>query len=305
MKYYFVLQRRRIERKLIEFGLVPILGIALVVLSFVLFSIMLFSKTEYADWIMSLTGLYFVFNLGEFGRNEHLKSIFSTSNYHRIRILENTILTLPFALFLLVMKSYYLSLGLLLFAPLLARIRIKKTLSWSSPTPFKRFPFEFIVGFRRSYWVLILSYFLCFKSIDVGNFNLGIFALGLVFLISMSFYLKPEKEFFVWIYSCSVEVFLRKKIWTSIIGSSILSIPTLIMLFAFFPENALPLVGVQLLGYLFVISIILAKYSVYPNEMSLPQAILYGLSLWFPPMFLVVLPLFYKKSKAKLIHYLA
>ena len=49
-------------------------------------------------------------------------------------------------------------------------------------------------------------------------------------------------------------------------------------------------------GYLCLTTIILAKYAAYPQEISIPQAILMGLGFSFPPFLLVVLPMFYQKA---------
>jgi len=50
------------------------------------------------------------------------------------------------------------------------------------------------------------------------------------------------------------------------------------------------------IGLHLLITIILAKYSAYPNEMSLPQGILFSLSLMLPPALFITIPLFYYQS---------
>lgn len=148
--------------------------------------------------------------------------------------------------------------------------------------------------------LFVLAYFVVFKAIQVNNYNLGIVTLGLVFLLMMSFYLKPEAKYFVWIYANKSTTFLKKKIVVAFISASILITPLLIALIIAFESNVIISVGVFLLGFVFLYSVILAKYSAYPNEIGVPQGILYTLSLWFPPLLLFVLPLFYKRSKQKL-----
>jgi hypothetical protein len=55
-----------------------------------------------------------------------------------------------------------------------------------------------------------------------------------------------------------------------------------------------------LLGYVYLVTIILAKYSGYPNEMNLLQGILIGISLLFPPILIGIIPFFYLQSIKRL-----
>ncbi|MEI6411908.1 MAG: ABC transporter permease, partial [Bacteroidota bacterium] len=98
--------------------------------------------------------------------------------------------------------------------------------------------------------------------------------------------------------------FLRKKIGTALLYSSILSIPLSIVLSVYFPENLNVLIGIQGLGYLFLATTVLAKYSAYPREMSVPQGLIFGLCLWFPPIIIVMIPLYYKQAIKRLNAYL-
>ena len=64
----------------------------------------------------------------------------------------------------------------------------------------------------------------------------------------------------------------------------------------FYPNEILTLIALILLSYIYIITIILAKYSVYPNEINLPEIILIGTSIVFPPLLLGIIPFFYTKS---------
>ncbi|HQW12087.1 MAG TPA: hypothetical protein PLP06_08060 [Saprospiraceae bacterium] len=141
-----------------------------------------------------------------------------------------------------------------------------------------------------------MTYSLTFIAISVGNFNLGIFSLLLVFFITLTFYSKPEDLYFVWSFIDSPKGFLMKKIRTGLVYSTMLSTPILIILSIFFFSEIKILLIFQLLGYIYLITIILAKYSAYPNEMSLPQGILFSLSLMLPPALFITIPLFYYQS---------
>ena len=300
MKYYFTLQFIRLKRWFEETGIIPLLGIIIAIVMFVLLSKYLFFKTEFAKWIYPLLALSTILKLGEKRRNDQLKIIFNRTNRLKIRILENTIIALPFLFYLLYEQQYIFVIGLLILSILLALFDIDKKLNRVIPTPFRKFPFENIVGFRKSFLLIGMVYFLIFKAIQVGNYNLGIVSFGALFFILMSFYSKPEQNYFVWIFADKAIAFLKRKLVNAIICAIILTTPALLGLFVFFPDRFITSMVISLIGAVFLISMIFAKYSAYPNEMNLPQGILYALSLWFPPMLIIVILIFYKQSKKNL-----
>ncbi|AEE53301.1 hypothetical protein [Haliscomenobacter hydrossis] len=300
MQYYFIVQYRILNRRLNELGVRPFLGYILGLLVFVGLSYYLFYKTTYAAYLYVLLALSSLSKLSDRERNDFLLATFSSTVYWRIRLLENSLLASPFVLYLLYEGQWQLALLLMLCAVALSRIKFVDRLQITLPTPFYHFPFEFTQGFRKYWFLYLLAYFVGFKAVEVANFNLGVGSLVLVFLLGMIHCATPEHEYFVWIYSCSARKFLFKKIATALGYSSILALPLLLGLSAYFPDKLLILLGVQGLGYLFLLTMILAKYSAFPGEMSLPQAILLGLGLWFPPLLVVVIPLFYTRSVKRL-----
>lgn len=300
MKFYFELQLKRAKRKLEDIGIHPYLGFALGILGFVLMSGYLFSAIQYASWVFSVLAVTLLFRLSEIERNDQLRLIFRTKEYIQLRFIENGVLLVPFLLVLMYYNHLIVAGALIVFGGLLAITGKFKSRSFSVYTPFKKIPFEFIVGFRRFYGVLLVIYFLILKSVEVDNFNLGLFSLGLIFLIAMASYITPEEKYFVWIFSVDSKNFLKHKIVYGLIGSSVLSVLALCVLCFYFSEEILMILMIQCLGYVFLATVILAKYAAYPKEISLAQGLLIGLSLWFPPMLLGVLPFLYVRSKQKL-----
>jgi hypothetical protein len=284
------------NRHLTEFGVNPFWGLGLLVFGFVALSIFLFSKTEIAGYIYALIALAIISKLSETGRNDFLKTIFNEFAYYRIRIIENCLVALPFIIFLSVKTAFIPIVILILSAFALVFVNFKSQLNYTIPTPFQKQPFEFIVGFRSNLVLIIATWFFTVMSIIFGNFNLGIFSLLLAFLIFLSFYGNPENEFYVWIFSLTPHKFLIQKIKTALLFSTILSLPITLALSVFFYSNMFIIIGLQVLCYLFLSTIILAKYSVFPNQMNLPQLIILALSVGFPPLLLVVIPFFYTKS---------
>jgi len=272
----------------------------LLLLIFILLSEFIFYKTEYAKWIYAIFLISLTLKLCETKRNDILISTFSSKDYVSIRIIENNALAIPFIIYLFINAEILIAAILLPMAVLLAFYRNKNLISKTIFTPFKRYPFEFIVGFRKTFWVFGLAYFLIYKAIVVDNYNLGLFGLLLIFLTCMYYYQKVEHEYFVWIFSSGTKEFLWGKLVASIICVTILSILALIGMLICFSQNWLITIMVYLVGYVFLGSMILAKYSAYPYEMNLPQGIFYAFSLFLPPLLIISILIFYAQSKRKL-----
>ena len=296
MKQYFKLQYRMINRHLTEFGLPPLAGYVLMAMAFAGLSLYLFSKTEFAGYIYILAALAFPLKLCETVRNDFLKACFPDHSYYKVRIIENILVTIPFLAFLLYKMVLVPPAIIMILTILLAFLKIKNQLNITIPTPFYRKPFEFIVGFRNTFYLLLGAWFLAFMAITVGNFNLGIFSLILIFLISISFYSNPENEFFVWIYSLTPGEFLISKIKTALVFSTFLSVPVTIVLCIFFHSGIFVILSFQMLGYIYLTTMVLAKYSVFPNRMNLPQIAIIALSAGFPPLLLGIVPFFCVKA---------
>ncbi len=300
MKEYFQLQIKILNRRMIDFGLPILIGYAILPFVFVLLSNYLFEKIEFANYVYGLVALIFVSKLSEPKRNDFLKSIFNTYNYKKLRILENIIYCLPFTLFLIYKKQFVFSILFNLSVISTMLFNFCTNLNAVIPTPFGKKPFEFTEGFRKSFYVFPIAYFLTYISVSVGNFNLGIFSMLLIGIICFSYYSKIENDYFVWNYNLSPKKFLLEKTKTCVLFFTILILPIIITLgFSFINQIDILIVFI-LLCYAYLTTIIFAKYSSFPNEMSISQGILIGLSLVFPPILILFIPLFYSQSIKKL-----
>lgn len=215
MYYHFILQQRILSRKIQELGLHPILGYILSGLVFLAFSLYLFYKTTYASYIYVAMGLSLVLGFGEKERNDFLKIAFPLVRYRQIRALENALLVFPFVGFLCYQIEWLLAAGLMLSALLLSLVNTANRFNLTIPTPFFRFPFEFITGFRKYWLFYLIAYFVAWKAIEVDNFNLGVGSLAFLCLLGMSHYAMPENEYYVWMYKCTPRRFLLKKMATA------------------------------------------------------------------------------------------
>jgi hypothetical protein len=300
MQEYFQLQFKIANRKLIDFGLPLLIGYTLLPVMFILLSGYLFSKTEFAIYIYGLFALSFVSKLSEPKRNYFLKSVFNKKNYLKLRIVENIIYSIPFILFLVYKQLFILALLLCLLSMSIALFNFRTNLNIAIPTPFGKNPFEFVVGFRKTFYIFPIAYFLTFISISVGNFNLGIFSMILIGIVCLSYYSKLENEYFVWNFNLSSKEFLFEKVKTSLTYFTLLALPIILALSISFFDKINILIVFFLLCYIYLLTIVFAKYSAFPNQMNLPQGILIGAGFMFPPILLIVTPLFYSQAIKKL-----
>lgn len=267
---------------------------------FIALSNYLFEEVSYAEYIYGVVALTVIMRLNEVKRNDFLQSCFSKTQYRQLRLVENEILSLPFVVYLIYQDYYILSVALVVLTGLLALTTFGIKGNFTIPTPFYKKPFEFAVGFRKTFWVLPLSYFILYLAVDAKNLNLGIFAQIVVFLVALSYYSKPEDKFYVWIFSTTPKGFLLDKMKTAIGYSTVMSAPiTIVLCIAFWNDIDLVLefMGV---GYIFLITIIVAKYSSYPQEINVAQGVLLALCIGFPPLFLAIVPYWYVQSIKKI-----
>jgi|SRR5690625_292026 len=300
MKAYLQLQFKMMNRKFKELGLEPIFAYLLLLSAFIVFSIFIFERTEFAKYIYLLLALFFIGKLSEIQRNDFLKLAFGDKKKNKIRIMENFLISLPFAIFLVYRQEFLFSGVLILLTIVLALLNYKANLSFVIPTPFSKEPFEFCLGFRNTFYLYFIAYGLTIISILVENFNLGVFAMLLMFYTTLLYYSKPEKEYFVWNFGQNAQEFLFAKIKTAIKFSSFSVAPVFIALLIF-DYNKIGLLALFLIiGFALLVFMILAKYANYPEEFSFTQAIFLMISIMFPPILIFLIPYFYNKSTKQL-----
>ena len=300
MRYYFLLQYRMLNRRMTEAGLHPAFGYLIAVVAFIGLSDYFFFKIHAAIYIYPLLCLFYVLSHSEVARNDFLRSSFSIADYFKVRLVENTVIMLPFGVFLAYKGHWLVTAGLLVSGTLLAFTPFRFRQLFTLRTPFYRYPFEFAVGFRKTYPVIMFAYFIAYMSVAVDNFDLGIFALLVLGLICLTYYGSPERKFYVWIFSFGPRRFLFHKVWAALLFSTMLSLPVLLGLGLYFSDHILVLLLVQGLSYLYLLTFLLAKYSAFPEPVSVPQGILIAFGFVLPPLLLGIIPMFYIRSIKKL-----
>lgn len=274
----------------------PWLAIVLLTLAFYGFSFYLFFKTSYAPHFYVFMAWSLISGLGGKERNDFLRLIYSPELYIKLRLIENLICVSPFVLYLLWKMMFFPILIMILGAIMLSFVRWSLESTYVIPSPFSKKPFEFTIGFRRSYFLYFGIFILAIIAASVGNFNLGIFCLLAVFAIAMSHYGFSEPFYYVWIYSFDARQFLLHKIKTALLHSSTLALPVIILLTVLFPSKIGILLLSLVIGWAFLIFMIVSKYATYPKEPSILQGILLALCISFPPLLLILIPYTYHKS---------
>ena len=295
MRDYFQLQNRMINRHLTDFGIHPFLGYALGALIFAALTAYLWYVTSYAPYMYALLGLSMTTLLSEPGRVNFLTQWFSKMDFLKIRVIENLVVVSPFVIGLLVTGQWLFGLGITLISVLLSLTSVNSSLNIVLPTPFSRYPFEFAVGFRKNLLVLLIAVFLLAMAILYANPNLGLFAVALVMLVSLGFYMASEPSYMVWVHHMKPAGFLWHKIKLALLNVSILVLPFAVVYTIFFSDHALYLLFVYPLGLLYLVTTLLGKYAFFPTTMNLPQGLLMGFSFMFPPMLLFLLSFFYRR----------
>ena len=300
MKEYLALQYTITNRRFKDAGIEPILAYIILTIGFFGLSIYLFMKTEFAQYIYIFSAFTLVAKLSETQRTEFLKICFGNLQLKKIRIIENLICILPFLAFM-VFKLLFLSVAvLLILSVILALVNFQTTYNYTIWTPFSKHPFEFTIGFRNTFYLFFVAYILTLIAISVNNFNLGLFAMLLVFATTLSFYSKPENEYYVWTYRLNANHFLFEKTKTAMLLTSYLVLPIVVILSIYFTQTIGLLLIFFLVGSGFLILIIVTKYSTYPKEINIPEGLLLALCIWFPPVLIFLIPFLFLKAKKSL-----
>lgn len=284
-------------RHIDEFGIIPLIGFTFLIAIFIGFSKAMFDSFTNAVYYYIFIGIGLSVTLSTTKHTTFLRKCFPNSTFQKVRILENTFLILPFSIFLCYKQLYIEAISMHGIALVIAFFNNLGIKSIIIPTPFGKKPFEFTIGFRNTFWLFILAYGITCIAISVKNYNLGIFSMITVFLTCMSYYTKPEPIYYVWIHSVTPKEFLHTKIKTAIIYSSSIVLPiTLALSLAFTIEMLQFTLLFMLIGLSFIALAILGKYHKYPSNIPVFQTLAMLVSFVFPPLLLLIIPLFYKKS---------
>jgi hypothetical protein len=296
MKQYLQLQYKLLLRQFKDFGIEPTLGAILVLISFILFSLSIFVKLPYAPYFYALVPFSFITILAAKNRNDFLKIAYPKNEYIKIRVVENILLIIPFIIFLLFKQCFLVALLLPICTTLFVFIKTNNNFNPVIPTPFYKNPFEFIVGFRKSFFVIVAAYFIAFMAIKVNNVGLGYAVIILLCFVCSSFYSKPEPAFYVWQSSRNPKTFIHQKMALASLHFSLLLLPIVIVFCFRFPSSISNVLLIFFAGLFFVLTSLLSKYASFPQALSPTKAMALMFTAWFPPLLIVFTYVFYFQS---------
>lgn len=300
MKDFFQLQKVIVERFLKGWGLAPWLVYLLLPVLFSAVCLLLIERTEYAAYAIAAGSLtaYKWFSGRE--RNDFLQLQFGKTEFRKIRLLENGLVTLPFAVLFLFKGFWALALVQLLVGGAMTLRSGGGFTSFALPTPFSRHPFEFALGFRQSWWLLLVAVFLLVMGIRADNFELATFSWFVTVFTAMSFYQRPEPGFYVWVHALTGRQLLNRKLLLGCGHLVLLGAPFVIALLVFFPGQWALVAGGQLLALLYLSLTITVKYTAYPDEVDLVRGFILASGIVFPPLLLFLVPYYYQQAVRQL-----
>jgi hypothetical protein len=221
-----------------------------------------------------------------------------------IRILRNLLLAIPLLMMLIISGKYQQSLALTIIAISAAFLKVPQTNARRIPTPYRKYPFEFITGFRRFFWIWLILPPSIWLGSAYNNYSIALFALSIVMLVQIQFYNVQEPLWYVWNESKTPSEFLFHKFKIGTICSTIANTIPAFFVGAILPESIWMVASMVMLALVMTIFTILSKYAWIPNQISTLQGILFASNLFFPPLLLFTIPYLYKKAENNLKNYL-
>ncbi|VTQ04800.1 hypothetical protein [Sphingobacterium daejeonense] len=297
---YFKLQYRIISRSFEEFGFNKYLLVPVILAFYISLFYFISLSPSWGVYLVSLLNFQWLFALSGFNRNEFLRNTFETKDFHFIRLLENFTVSIG-TIIVITISDNYLLVGILLALCVLF-VFISTNSIWSNriPTPFTRKPFEFIIGFRSTWLLIVLLYSIAVIGLVYNNQNLALVSMFVICLCSAFYYQEPEPYMIFWNQDRKPVEFIWYKIKRGIIQLSILLIPLVILQILFFPSELYKPILVWGLGILLIPFTISLKYAAYPEKVGISEGIILALCLAFYPLILAIIPYYYFKAIANL-----
>lgn len=273
MRYYFLLRIKTVKRSLKEWGLPFWLFIIFLPVLFFFLYITIRQNPNYAPFAVCYFGFSILFSSVNRNRIHFLKTLFSAEQYLKIKLVEQSIVFSPLWILCILNGLYWTSLLLALLFILSFFWQGIEFFNRSTPTPFVRHPFEFIVAFRKMWFLYLLLYFIAIIGIWVSNSTLSLVMLALIYLTSMQAYDEIEPEEILWNYTIGIRKFLFHKIKRGIWQITLLTSPLWIALSVFFWDQSHWITLIWASANLLLILLVLMKYAIYPRRINIIDSI--------------------------------
>ncbi|MCH7409820.1 hypothetical protein MM239_10475 [Belliella sp. DSM 111904] len=219
----------------------------------------------------------------------------------RMLILENFIVSIPFLLALFLNGYRFACLVVILISVLVALLTAEFRPTQRFPTPFFNFPFEFQIGYRQHFMLILFSYlFVVLSNQEIRQEVEWVVLLGMFALISTFYSEKIEDISYIILNKRSPKSFLLRKLGLSILLTSMLVLPLCCILIWSNLITLKDIIWVYFSGLLFLCFVILAKYIAFPNKINISQGAFIGISVVLIPISIFTFPIFYFQAKKNL-----
>lgn len=304
MLYYLQLQLQFFKRRFEQAGFNFFLAVLLLCGLLCGLSYLLYQKTAFAGLILGFMALSFCWNLARKVRTEFLQMTFRGTFYKKIRLVENLLITAPFLIEFAIYLDWIALLGTLSIAIILSQLSLSKMTHFVVPTPYGKNPFEFLLGFRKYFWIVPIGISLILIGWKYENFNLSIVAYAAIGLLTLQFHGIPENEHYVWNEAKNTKQFLNAKLLLSSKQLFVWLVIPLVTMVLLFPKMYLFIFLAYACVQLFSWTIIAAKYARFPNEITFVDMLLIAFCLGCPPLLIPLFIYFYRTANQSLSYYL-
>jgi len=298
------IQWRRLQRYLQSLGLPPAVGLFILVFLFGLLSWRLMVAYSWGPYVYLVLMVYAGQLLGRPERRETIRQWSGPGYYWRIRLWEQLLLSLPFALVLLILNDWW-------FGPLAVALSLLSLWTPSIPQgrfylplPFGKKPFEYTTGIRKQAWMLLVVVFFVVMGFVVSNPGLTVFGFTILMLLPMGWVGQLEPVPYLWQHCQSPTTFLWQKWRTGLEHQLYLGLPLALVLNFLLPDMRLAIGIILVVGIVAQSAVLLAKYASYPRDIDFVHAILVATGIVFLPVMVVVVPFLGRKAIENLKQYL-
>lgn len=302
--YYLNLEWKLINRKLNKVGFNLTVFWLVVPTLFFMIALNLVQKDSISAWIL-LGGFSLLFQVPR-SKTHHdfLNTNIGKLNISAIRITRNLLISIPLVVLFIVFNKWLELLTLLVLAVSFSWIKAPQLSYFALPTPYKKYPFEFIIGFRRYFWIWTILVPMVYVSRTYQNDALAIFAFAVILLIQLQFFNTQEPTWYIWNEAKTPSEFLFHKIRIGLICSLISNTIPAILLSIFLPESAAIIASMWALSLILGVFAILCKYAFIPSQLPTLQGFIFAFNLIFPPLLLFSIPYLFKKAELNLKNFL-
>lgn len=288
---YIILRLRQFVRFYSFSDIHPLLGIPATAVIFAVLSAVVYHKAPYAHWVYCGLTLLTVTELQNAKTNSFLKQMLTRNVFFRVKLAENLLLLLPFAMVMVYYNSWL---------QLLAAVAFTLPYSYSSAklpkpqlkalgTPYSGYAYEANFGFRAMFAGYVLYALLLVAGCIAQNVYVLMVPFFILLFCMVAAYGELEEPVYIWTYRATAGGFLKKKFYTLLRNYSITFAPFLLLGLVFCHREWAIVLLCFGAGLVALTGAMLIKYHFYPGRVvvQITQMLFFGCAvagLAIPPM---------------------